>query len=148
MKRIKLYEEFVNEKITPATSTFNGKQLKSEWAGSADNEKDFIKMIKNMPETLQSIKVTSSANSFNPTAEEFKGPMTAQVKSKIIKIVKDVTKQFKDVGDEVTSYELNSYFGVSSPEHHNQDPAYIQYRTRKLDRFAKDMGSGKYGPLD
>ena len=42
-------------------STFiNGKKIESPWAGSADNLKDFIKLIEDAPETLDSIKVTSS----------------------------------------------------------------------------------------
>ena len=37
-------------------STINGKKIESSWAGSADNLKDFIKLIEAAPETLEYIK--------------------------------------------------------------------------------------------
>ena len=67
-------------------STFiNGKKIESPWAGSADNLKDFIKLIEDAPETLDSIKVTSSTASFAPDSETFKGPINSSKKRKIIK---------------------------------------------------------------
>ena len=36
-----------------AHSTINGKKIESTWAGSADNLKDFIKLIEDAPETLR-----------------------------------------------------------------------------------------------
>ena len=129
-------------------STFiNGKKIESPWAGSADNLKDFIKLIEDAPETLDSIKVTSSTASFAPDSETFKGPINSSKKRKIIKIVKEMTKAFKEKGDAITSYRFNSYFGAASRNHH-EDPAYIDYRTKAIDQFGKDMSSGKYGSLD
>ena len=129
-------------------STFiNGKKIESPWAGSADNLKDFIKLIEDAPETLDSIKVTSSTASFAPDSETFKGPINSSKKRKIIKIVKEMTKAFKDKGDAITSYRFNSYYGAGSRNHH-EDPAYIDYRTKAIDQFGKDMSSGKYGSLD
>lgn len=147
MKHIKTFESYVNERIEYSSTKMNGKDVVSPWAGSADNEKDFLNMIKNMPETLASVKVQSSADVAYPSMEEFKGPFNASKKNKIAKIVKDVVKMFKDQGDEVVTYELKSYFGVAG-KNHMQDPAYIQFRTKKSDQFGKDMASGKYGPLD
>lgn len=129
-------------------STFiNGKKIESPWAGSADNLKDFIKLIEDAPETLDSIKVTSSTASFAPDSETFKGPINSSKKRKIIKIVKEMTKAFKDKGDAITSYRFNSYYGAGGRNHH-EDPAYIDYRTKAIDQFSKDMSSGKYGSLD
>ena len=129
-------------------STFiNGKKIESPWAGSADKLKDFIKLIEDAPETLDSIKVTSSTASFAPDSETFKGPINSSKKRKIIKIVKEMTKAFKDKGDAITSYRFNSYYGAGGRNHH-EDPAYIDYRTKAIDQFSKDMSSGKYGSLD
>ena len=129
-------------------STFiNGKKIESPWAGSADNLKDFIKLIEDAPETLDSIKVTSSTASFAPDSETFKGPINSSKKRKIIKIVKEMTKAFKDKGDAITSYRFNSYYGAGGRNHH-EDPAYIDYRTKAIDQFSKDMSSGKCGSLD
>lgn len=129
-------------------STFiNGKKIESPWAGSADNLKDFIKLIEDAPETLDSIKVTSSTASFAPDSETFKGPINSSKKRKIIKIVKEMTKAFKEKGDAITSYRFNSYYGAGGRNHH-EDPAYIDYRTKAIDQFSKDMSSGKYGSLD
>ena len=130
-----------------AYSTINGKKIESSWAGSADNLKDFIKLIENAPETLEYIKVTSSTSSFAPDSEKFKGPINSSKKKQIIKIVKEMEKEFKKEGDPITSYRLNSYFGAGG-RNHEQDPAYIDYRTKGIEQFGKDMASGKYGSLD
>ena len=147
MKHVKGLQQFISEKIEYASTLINGQKYESGWAGSADNEKDFINMIKAAPETLKSIKVTSSTSSFAPSSEQFKGPINSSKKNKIIKIVKDMTKAFKEKGDPITSYELRSYYGAGG-KNHNEDPAYIQYRTKGIDKFGDDMSSGKYGRLD
>lgn len=147
MKHIKTFESYVNERIEYSSTRVNGKDIFSPWAGSTDNEKDFLNMIKNMPETLASVKVQSDSSVAYPAMEEFKGPINASKKNKIAKIVKDVVKMFKDQGDEVVTFELMSYFGVAG-KNHMQDPAYIQFRTKRSEKFGKDMASGKYGPLD
>jgi|GEM_PF-2019063 hypothetical protein len=147
MKYIKTFESHVNERVEYSSTKMNGNDVVSSWAGSADNEKDFLNMIKDMPETLSSVKVQSNASIAYPAMEEFKGPINASKKNKIAKIVKDVVKMFKDQGDEIVKFELMSYFGVAG-KNHMQDPAYIQFRTKKSNQFGKDMASGKYGPLD
>jgi len=147
MKNIKTFEAFVNEGINYASTKVNGKDVVSSWAGSADNEKDFIKMIKDMPETLKSVKVQSDTSYDYPDSEMFKGPINSSKKAKIIKLVKDVTKMFKANGEKVTSYELSSFSPIYIKGYDSSD-AYIQYRTKQSDNFGKDMASGKYGPLD
>ncbi len=149
MKYIKLYEEFLNESIEMRTSIVNGKKLESNWAGAADNLKDFIKLIEGLPETIKSVKVQTGTSNFNPEQEEIKGPIKSSDIKKIIKLVKDADKAFNKKGETIHTFELNSFFGVSSnAEKHATDPAYIQYRTKSGDQFAKDMSSGKHGPLD
>lgn len=147
MKNIKTFEAFVNEGITYASARINGKDIYSTWSGSATTEKDFIKMIKEAPETLEAIKVQSDTSLFNPGSEEFKGPINSSKKAKIIKLVKDMTKAFEMQGEAITSYELRSYGGVYA-KNHDSSVAYIVYKTDRSDNFAKDMASGKYGPLD
>ena len=147
MKYIRPYYRFLSEKVEMAYSTINGKKIESSWAGSADSLKDFIKLIENAPETLEYIKVTSSTDSFAPSSEKFDGPINSSKKRKIIKIVKDMEKAFKAKGDAITSYRFNSYYGAGGRNHH-EDPAYIDYRTKAIDQFSKDMSSGKYGRLD
>lgn len=144
MKHVKLFEQFVEEKVKYQSNMGNV----SQWSGTTDSEKEFIEMIKKMPETLRSIVVTNSTAQFNPSREKFEGPIDSSKKNKIIKIVKDMTKEFKKKGDTITSYELMSFYGVTKPEEHNTHPAYIQYRTEKLDAFGRDMSAGKYGSLD
>lgn len=147
MKNLKTFEAFVNESIEYASTKVNGKNVVSSWAGSADSEKDFIKMINDMPETLESISVQSDASASYSASEEFKGPINSSKKAKIIKLVKDVTKAFKSEGDEITSYVLSSFAPIYV-KGHDSSRAYIQYKTKKSDKFGKDMASGKYGPLD
>jgi len=148
MKHIQPYYRFLNEKIEMASTHINGKRVESSWSGSADNLKDFIKLIENAPETLEYIKVTSSTSSFAPSSETFKSPINSSKKRKIIKIVKQMEKEFKSNGDAITSYRFNSYYGAGLSKKHEEDPAYIDYRTKKIDQFNKDMSSGKYGSLD
>ena len=147
MKYIRPYYRFLSEKVEMAYSTINGKKIESSWAGSADSLKDFIKLIDNAPETLQYIRVTSSTSSFAPDSETFKSPINSSKKRKIIKIVKDMEKAFKAKGDAITSYRFNSFYGAGGKNHH-EDPAYIDYRTKTIDQFNKDMSDGKYGSLD
>ena len=56
-------------------------------------------------------------------------------------------KAFKKKGDPITKYRFNSYYGAGG-RNHEQDPAYIDYRTDGIDKFSDDMSSGKYGRLD
>ena len=56
-------------------------------------------------------------------------------------------KAFKKKGDPITKYRFNSYYGAGG-RNHEQDPAYIDYRTKGIDKFSDDMSSGKYGSLD
>ena len=105
-----------------------------------------LKQIKNLPETLESIKIPTETLAFNPDQEEFKGPITTSHKARIIKIVKDLTREFKEKGDPVTEYGISSYYGVMKKE--VTDPIYISFRTKGHDKFASDMSSGKYGSLD
>ena len=147
MKNIKTFEAFVNEGMKYASTKLNGKDVYSTWSGTADNEKDFIKMVKAMPETIESIKVQSDTSVFNPSSEVFKGPIDSSKKAKIIKLVKAMVKAFETQGEKITAYQLMSYVGPAA-NNHDSAMAYIAYKTEKSEEFAKDMSSGKYGPLD
>ena len=92
MKHVKLFKQYINEKIEYSYSTVNGKKIESSWSGSADSLKDFIKLIKGIPETLQSIKVQTGTSSFNPESTEINGPFNSSKINKIIKLVKDADK--------------------------------------------------------
>ena len=138
----------INERFDFASTLINGKRVESSFQGTTNNMNEFIKQIKNLPETLESIKIPTETLAFNPDQEEFKGPITTSHKARIIKIVKDLTREFKEKGDPVTEYGISSYYGVLSREKEVTDPIYISFRTKGHDKFASDMGSGKYGPLD
>lgn len=142
MKHVKLFEQFIDEKVQYDYGIMNGKKITSTWAGSTDNEKDFIKMIENMPETLERVNVQSSMSLFNPDDEEFKGPINSSTKKKIIKIVKDMTKAYKEAGNPIQTYRLNSYYMVAG-NNHDSNPAYIKFETKKSRQFGKDMSTDK-----
>jgi len=147
MKHVKLFKQYVNEKIEYSYSTINGKKIESDWAGSADSLKDFIKLIKGIPETLESIKVQTGTSSFNPASTEIKGPFNSSKINKVVKLVKDADKAFDKNGEVIHTYLLSSYYGAGG-RNHNSDPAYISYRTERSDNFGKAMSSGKHGSLD
>ena len=147
MKHIQTYNTFLNEKIEKSYSIINGKKIESDWAGSADSLKDFIKLIKGIPETLESIKVQTGTYSFNPSSTEIKGPFNSSKINKVIKLVKDADKAFDKNDEVIHTYLLSSYYGAGG-RNHNSDPAYISYRTKRSDDFGKAMSSGKHGSLD
>jgi hypothetical protein len=109
---------------------------------------EFIKQIKDLPETLESIRVPIETIAFNPKDKTFKGPIKSGDKNKIIKIVKDITKEFKEKGDPITKYGIRSYFGVLSRDKEVNDKCYIQFRTEGHNRFGKAMSRGDHGSLD
>jgi|TARA_R110002074_G_scaffold51666_4_gene130530 hypothetical protein len=147
MKHVKLFKQYVNEKIEYSSSTVNGKKIESSWSGSANSLKDFIKLIKEIPETLKSIRVQTGTSTFNPESTDIDGPFNSSKINKIIKLVKDTDKAFGKQDENIHTYLLSSYYG-SGGKNHNSDPAYISYRTERSDKFGKAMSSGKHGSLD
>jgi len=141
-------EDLLKERLEYAKTRVNGKDIESNWAASTDSEREFIQLIKDLPETLSSVKVPVQTLKFNPSSKEFKGPIRNSDKNQIIKIIKDMTKQFKAEGDPIHTYVIRSYYGMYNLDKHQSDPAYIQFRTKGGDKFADDMRSGKYGSLD
>jgi hypothetical protein len=147
MGHFKLFEQFMNEgKIEMDYSHIQGKKYESKIAGTAYDIKDFEKMIKAIPETVKSIEVPTKAQHFTPPKEKFEGPITSSIKSKIIKIVKDVAKQYENQKDPVVSFSISSYYSVGKNE--VNDPFYIQFRTKGSEDFGNKMSSGFYGSLD
>lgn len=101
---------------------------------------ELFEAIDNLPDTIESIKVPTSLAYFNPPSEEVvPGAGWKQV-------VKDIISDTLagDKGEEVDEFKLRSYFGGSGAT----DPYYIHFGSEGFRRFAKDMGSGKYGALD
>ena len=144
---MKNVDECINEGTEMSRTYVNGKKVVASWSGSTDNLKEFIKLIEDAPETLDSIKVQTGTSSFNPSSEKISGPLNSSKKKKIIKLIKDADKAFKKDGEKIHTYELKSYYGASSRKH-DTDPAYTMYRTKRSDKFGRDMSSGKYGSLD
>ncbi len=138
----------ISENIEYYSNIFNKQKYTSTWAGETDNIEDFMIMIDNIPETLESIVVTKETKLFNPARVTFNGPITSDKKDEIKQIVQRVNDAFEDDGKTIHTFELRSYYGVQSPEKDIKTPAYIQYRTKESDEFVKDMSSGKYGSLD
>lgn len=145
---MKKFKEFVNERFDYAFSTINGKKVFSRFQGSSSNMNEFIKALKDIPKTIESIEIPTDTGAFNPSREKIKGPFSSSKINKLIKIVKEMTKKFKDKGDPITKYELRSYYGVLSGEREVNDSLYIQFRTEGHDKFGKAMSRGDYGSLD
>ncbi len=145
---MKNFDQFVNEKFEYATSLINGKKSHSTFQGKTSNMNEFIKHIKDLPTTLESIQIPVETSSFSPKREKFKGPISSSDKNKIVKIIKDMTKKFKENGDKVDEYSISSYYGVLSKEKEVNDPIYISFSTKALRDFGDYMSSGKGGSLD
>ena len=118
--------------------------------GKTNSMMEFVKHIKNLPEELGSIKVTNSTLSFTTSADdvEFKNRFTSSNKAQVIKIIKDITNEFKKKGDPVYEYELRSFFGTVGKRTPAENKYYITMRTKGKDDFGRRMSRGEMGPLD
>ena len=118
--------------------------------GKTNSMMEFVKHIKNLPEELGSIQVTNSTLSFTTSANEvkFENRFTPSNKAQVIKIIKNVTNEFKKDGDPVYQYELRSFFGTLGRRTPAENNYYITMRTKGKDDFGKRMSRGDYGPLD
>jgi|TARA_R110000751_G_scaffold10976_2_gene39617 hypothetical protein len=145
---MKNFNEFVNEKFKYESSFINGKKISSSFQGSTSSMNDFIKQIKSLPATLESIKIPIETSAFNPENKTFKGPISSGDKNQIIKIIKDITKDFKKEGDPITKYGIRSFYGVLSGAKEVTDACYIRFSTEGHSKFGKAMSRGDYGPLD
>ena len=145
---MKNFDQFVNEKFEFETSLINGKKIHSTFQGKTSNMNEFIKHVKDLPTTLESLKIPIETLAFNPDNETFKGPITSGDKNKIIKIIKDMTKAFKKKGDDVYEYRISSYFGVNRGDDEVNDPVYISFMTKAHDKFGAAMRRGDHGSLD
>jgi uncharacterized protein (UPF0297 family) len=141
-------EDLLEEGVRYSSSIINGKTITSNWAAETDTEAEFIKAIKELPKTIESINIPIDTSAFNPNTKKFKGPITSSVKNSIIRIIKDMTKKFKENGDPIQQYSVNSYYGISNLERHQNDRAYIKFSTQRSKDFGKSMSAGKFGPLD
>ena len=97
----------------------------------------------NIPDTVSRVDVQSGTSAFNPPKERFE-KLNDSKRKQIIKIVRDMTKQYKDKGDPIKTYHLSSFYGVKPNEAF--DPFYIQYNTKGTEEFGKRMRDS--GSLD
>ena len=118
--------------------------------GKTNSMMEFVKHIKNLPEEIGSIKVTNSTLSFTDSSHDvvFKNKFTSSNKAQVIKIIKNITNEFKKDGDPVYEYELSSFYGTISKRTPAENNYYITMSTKRKDDFAKRMSRGDYGPLD
>ena len=123
--------------------------------GKTNSMMEFVKHIKDLPEDLGSIKITNSTLSFTDSSHDvkFEKKFSSGDKAKVIRIIKDITNEFKKMGDPVYEYELSSYYGGAGRYPGSQRPPaedgyYITMRTRSKDDFGDRMGRGEMGPLD
>ena len=139
IKLKKLYERFEFEK---------GDQYQVQ--GKTNSMMEFVKHIKNLPEELGSIQVTNSTLSFTDSSHEvkFKKRFTPSNKAQVIKIIKNITNEFKKNGDPVYEYELSSFYGTLGKRTPAENNYYITMRTKGKDDFGRRMSRGDYGPLD
>ena len=118
--------------------------------GKTNSMMEFVKHIKNLPEELGSIKVTNSTLSFTDSSHdiEFKKRFTPSNKAQVIKIIKNITNEFKKNGDPVYEYELRSFYGTFGKRTPAENNYYITMRTKGKDDFGRRMSRGDMGPLD
>jgi len=117
--------------------------------GKTNSMQEFVKHIKNLPEELGSIKMPTETISFNPDQIEFKKKFTSSDKAKVLKILRDLSIEFKKKKDPIYEYEISSYYGtIGKQRTPAEDNFYISFRTKKHDDFGEFMRSGRGGSLD
>ena len=119
--------------------------------GKTNSMQEFVTHIKNLPEEIGSIKVTNSTISFTSSRDdvEFKNKFTSADKAKVIKIIRDLSIEFKKKKDPIYQYELRSYFGtIGKQKPPAENKFYISLKTKAKDDFGDRMRSGKMGSLD
>mgnify|MGYP001339834251 CR=1 FL=1 len=118
--------------------------------GKTNSMQEFVKHIKNLPEEIGSIKVTNSTLSFTDSSHdvEFKKRFTSADKAKVIRILRDLSIEFKKKKDPVYEYELRSFYGTLGKRTPAENNYYITMRTKAKDDFGAAMSRGDHGPLD
>jgi hypothetical protein len=118
--------------------------------GKTNSMQEFVKHIKNLPEEIGSIKVTNSTLSFTDSSHdvEFKKRFTSADKAKVIRILRDLSIEFKKKKDPVYEYELRSFYGTLGKRTPAENNYYISMRTKAKDDFGRAMSRGDHGPLD
>lgn len=135
------------ENWKPNKHTFNGETTESKIAGSSDNLEDFLKHLDRLPTTIKSIKVPINTRVFK-TGSDYKviQPSPGFI-GNLKELVAELTKQYEEKGEKVTSYDLESYSGQFSRDE-TKDAFYIELRTKQSDDFGKAMSRGDFGSLD
>ena len=135
------------ENWKPNKHTFNGETTESKIAGSSDNLQDFLKHIRKLPYTIESVKVPINTKNFKTSKDyrviQAKPGFIGDIEEAII----DLTNEHNKEGEKVTSYDLESYSGQFSKDE-TKDAFYIELRTKKSDDFGKAISRGDYGSLD
>lgn len=139
--------QIILEDWKPSKYTTNGETTESKIAGSSDNLEDFLKHLDRLPVTIKSIKVPVNTRAFK-TSNDYKviQPSPGFI-GDLKELVTDLTKQYEEEGEKVTSYDLESYSGQFTKDE-SKDAFYIQLRTKQSDDFGKAMSRGDFGSLD
>ena len=139
--------QIILEDWKPSKYTTDGETTESKIAGSSDNLEEFLRHLDKLPVTIESIKVPINTKAFK-TGKDYKviQPSPGFI-GDIKELVTDLTKQYEEKGEKVTSYDLESYSGLFTRDE-SKDAFYIQLRTKQSDDFGKAMSRGDFGSLD
>ena len=141
---MKLSNIIFTEGLKMSHSFINGKKIVSKYQGESDKLDDILKLVSNLPSTVESLKYPIEAGYFNPEDKEVEPPFDLnEIKNDLLKVIKEYSDE--PFNEDVYEFELRSYYGAMGEE---TAPYYIVLRTKGDDQFSKDMSSGKYGPLD
>ena len=139
--------QIILEDWTPNKYIVNGETTESKIAGSSDNLEEFLKHIRKLPFTIESVKVPINTKNFKTSKDyrviQARPGFIGDIEEAII----DLTNQHNKEGEKVTSYDLESYSGQFTKDE-TKDAFYIQLRTKKSDDFGKAMSRGDFGSLD
>ena len=112
----------------------------SGYSAECDTLEELIKAIGMLPNTIKSIKVQSSLDSFNPNSVKL--DWTKDLKSLTKIIIEEAILERPEIF--IDKFYLRSYFGPGG----GNDPYYISLSSDKSRAFASSMAKGDLGSLD
>ena len=111
---MKLKNIIFTEGLKMSHSFINGKKIVSKYQGESDKLDDILKLVSNLPSTVESLKYPIEAGYFNPKDKEVIPPFDInEIKDDLLKVIQEYKDRLEEV---VYEFELRSYYCVMGKE--------------------------------
>lgn len=145
---MKLIDLILQESVIYDETIINNQRFKSKYSARTDNFDEFIGLIQNLPDSIESLKVQTTTDSNSPQADKDvikldpqKNPMWRE---KAIELLTNTLKAIEKAGQEPIEFSVKSYYGAGPKE--ADAPFYTKIQTKQSRQRGKDIAGG--GGLD